>query len=289
MKLEVKNISKVYNKKEVLKNINFELEPGEILALVGRNGSGKTTLLRILIGMLNRDSGEILLNEKSVEDNMDLKGELLYIPDRFDYFKKTKIKNIPSYYSLVYPKFDEKYFFEQLLKNKLDKGKTIKELSKGETVIFSIILAMACNTKFIFLDEPLDGLDVINIDRVFDYLLDAQEKNIALIITSHRLDYLIKISNKIYYLDCKEVSASSDVDLEIYKKYQVVYNDKIPQEILENSNILLLNSIGRVYTILVYDPDNTFENILNKTKLIQYDKIGVTLEDVFLYKNREEK
>ena len=89
MKLTIEKINKKFSKKIVLNNVSFSVTTGEIVALVGRNGSGKTTLLKILSGIYSQDSGEI---EIEGVDNKNIRKQLIYIPDRFDYFKNSKIK-----------------------------------------------------------------------------------------------------------------------------------------------------------------------------------------------------
>ena len=89
MKLTIKNINKKFSIKNVLNNVSFTVNAGEIVALIGRNGSGKTTLLKILSGIYSQDSGEI---EIEGVDNKNIRKQLIYIPDRFDYFKNSKIK-----------------------------------------------------------------------------------------------------------------------------------------------------------------------------------------------------
>ena len=89
MKLAIKNINKKFSKKIVLNNVSFTVSTGEIVALIGRNGSGKTTLLKILSGIYSQDSGKIKIEGV---DNKNIKKQLIYIPDRFDYFKNSKIK-----------------------------------------------------------------------------------------------------------------------------------------------------------------------------------------------------
>ena len=177
MKLTIEKINKKFSKKIVLNNVSFSVSTGEIVALVGRNGSGKTTLLKILSGIYSQDSGKIRIEDV---DNKNIKKQLIYIPDRFDYFKNSKIKKVGEFYKLAYENFDEKYFKTELEKIKLSQTSRVSELSKGQLAIFSLILGISCRTKFIFLDEPLDGIDVINTKMIVDYILDAQSDGIGL-------------------------------------------------------------------------------------------------------------
>ena len=127
MKLAIKNINKKFSKKIVLNNVSFTVSTGEIVALIGRNGSGKTTLLKILSGIYSQDSGKI---EIEGVDNKNIKKQLIYILDRFDYFKNSKIKRVCEFYKLAYENFDEQYFKTELEKIKLSQTSRLSELSK---------------------------------------------------------------------------------------------------------------------------------------------------------------
>lgn len=111
MIVEAININKSFSNSKVLDNVSLELKEGNITGLVGRNGSGKTTLLKILAGIYNADSGKFKIAGNSLNVNPKTIEHIAYLPDRFDYFNYDKIKEIPDYYKIIYPKFDYKFFY----------------------------------------------------------------------------------------------------------------------------------------------------------------------------------
>ena len=284
MKLTIEKINKKFSKKIVLNNVNFSVSTGEIVALVGRNGSGKTTLLKILSGIYSQDSGKIRIEDV---DNKNIKKQLIYIPDRFDYFKNSKIKKVGEFYKLAYENFDEQYFKTELEKIKLSKTSRLSELSKGQLAIFSLILGISCRTKFIFLDEPLDGIDVINTKMIVDYILDAQSDGIGLLISSHQLNSLENISDKVVYLD-DGVGVSEEINKDEYSKYQLVYQDKIPAELRNNPDVRIISNIGRVYVVIMKGSYDATHDIIQDKDLLQYDKLPIVLEDIFLLNSKGE-
>ena len=284
MKLTIEKINKKFSKKIVLNNVNFSVSTGEIVALVGRNGSGKTTLLKILSGIYSQDSGKIRIEDV---DNKNIKKQLIYIPDRFDYFKNSKIKKVGEFYKLAYENFDEKYFKTELEKIKLSKTSRLSELSKGQLAIFSLILGISCRTKFIFLDEPLDGIDVINTKMIVDYILDAQSDGIGLLISSHQLNSLENISDKVVYLD-EGIGVSEEINKDEYSKYQLVYQEKIPDELCRNPNVKIISNIGRVYVVIMRGSYDATYDIIQDKDLLQYDKLPIALEDIFLLNSKGE-
>ena len=284
MKLTIEKINKKFSKKIVLNNVNFSVSTGEIVALVGRNGSGKTTLLKILSGIYSQDSGKIRIEDV---DNKNIKKQLIYIPDRFDYFKNSKIKKVGEFYKLAYENFDEQYFKTELEKIKLSKTSRLSELSKGQLAISSLILGISCRTKFIFLDEPLDGIDVINTKMIVDYILDAQSDGIGLLISSHQLNSLENISDKVVYLD-EGIGVSEEINKDEYSKYQLVYQEKIPDELCRNPNVKIISNIGRVYVVIMRGSYDATYDIIQDKDLLQYDKLPIALEDIFLLNSKGE-
>ena len=284
MKLTIDNINKKFSKKIVLNNVSFTVNTGEIVALVGRNGSGKTTLLKILSGIYSQDSGEIGIEGV---DNKNIKKQLIYIPDRFDYFKNSKIKKVCEFYKLAYENFDEQYFKTELENIKLSQTNRLSELSKGQLTIFSLILGISCRTKFILLDEPLDGIDVINTKVITNYILDAQSDGIGLLISSHQLNALENISDKVVYLD-DGVGVSEEVNKDEYSKYQLVYQEKISEELRRNPDVRIISNIGRVYVVIMRGSYEVTQEIIQDKDLLQYDKLPIALEDIFLLNSKGE-
>lgn len=284
MKLEIKNLSKKFEKKEVLNNINLEVKSGEVVSLVGRNGSGKTTLLKLITGVYQLDTGEITIDGVNIEQN-NLKSNIIYIPDKFDYFKYTKIKNIIKYYALAYDNFDEKFFKKELEKNKISLNKKVTELSKGQTVIFGVILGLACKTNFLLLDEPLDGIDIINIKLIINYIIEAQDSGVGILVSSHQLDYLENISDKIIYIDTTG-KYGKEVDKMAYSKYQLVYEDKIPDEFANLDSVRIVSNIGRVYVVLVRGSFEETIDLIQESTPLQCDELPVLLEDIFIINNK---
>ena len=284
MKLTIKKINKKFSKKIVLKNVSFTVSTGEIVALIGRNGSGKTTLLKILSGIYSQDSGEIGIEGV---DNKNIKKQLIYIPDRFDYFKNSKIKKVCEFYKLAYENFNAQYFKTELEKIKLSETSRLSELSKGQLAIFSLILGISCRTKFIFLDEPLDGIDVINTKMIVDYILDAQSDGVGLLISSHQLNALENISDKVVYLD-DGVGVSEEINKDEYSKYQLVYQEKISEELRRNPDVRIISNIGRVYVVIMKGSYDVTQDIIQNKDLLQYDKLPIALEDIFLLNSKGE-
>lgn len=288
MKFEVVNLSLHIDDKVIYKNINFSVEENGIIGLVGRNGVGKTSFFKTVVGIYNFSEGNVFIDSSSVFDTTELLNNIIYVPDRFDYFNGYSIGKIVKFYKIAYDRFDEVKFYSMLKDIGLSFEKTdkIDSFSKGELTLVSILLAKATNAKIILIDEPFDGVDVINKKKLTKLLLEDEET--IFVVSSHRLEELQRICNKVIYMD-KNESSVIDVENDNYlNKVQVVFKEDIPYVLKNNSKIKIINVIGRVAVFISSEDRRILEQLLDIDEVIQYDFLNIKLEDVFVLKNGED-
>lgn len=283
--MEIKQLSKSINQKEVLTNITFNIKPGSITGLIGRNGAGKTTLLRLMVGILLPNSGDVLLEGKSIYANPEVKKEIMFVPDSPEALKGYSTKEIVKLYKQIYPKFDERYFYELLDRFSLPKTRKVGNYSKGMKALFALVLAFSTRAKYILLDEPTDGLDVIVKKKILRYIIEeVSEQQVSVIISSHRLDELEFMADKIVVIKGGEIESNYDLDemKESYRKLQVVFKDFLPDGL--TGQVKILNQTGRVYTLLVEgDVEAKIAEIEAHDPLL-CEELPVALEDIFVAK-----
>lgn len=280
MIVEAFNINKSFNDKKVLNDVSFSLKKGEITGLVGRNGSGKTTLLKILAGIYNQDSGKFKIAGNSLNINPRTIEKLAYLPDRFDYFNYDKVSDIPDFYKIIYPNFDIEFFNREIKKYKMNPKQSVRDFSKGEKNLLGLITILSTNAEVLLVDEILDGMDIINKRYIIEYLLDAKDKDCAVLASSHELSELSGICDNILYLSKEgKLSLTGQDEKRNLNKLQVVVLDKLPENI-ENKAVIL-SHIGRVYTILLDLEEEALMDILNTAEVVQYDRLDLKIEDYF--------
>ena len=108
MAVEVMSLYKSFGENKVLEDVNFSLEEGKIYALVGRNGSGKTTLLKVMADIFQKDLGKVNVFGKSCAEDKHILENIVYLPDRFDYFDYISVEKMLEYYEVIYPNFMKK-------------------------------------------------------------------------------------------------------------------------------------------------------------------------------------
>lgn len=232
MSLEVKELVKSYGGKLVVDHLSFTLEEPGVYALLGTNGAGKTTSIRMILGMLAKDSGEVLWNGKSMEAmNMNI-GYLaeergLYpkysLMDQLLYFAKLKgVKKDVAKDRIKYwaERLEvEEYLYPQQVKGKKkEKPKLADQLSKGNQQKIQMMAALISEPEILVLDEPLSGLDPVNAELFKSIIREEIAKGKYLIMSSHQMNIIEEFCKDITILDRGKVVLQGDLN-EIKKGY----------------------------------------------------------------------
>ncbi len=189
MGLKVENVHKSYSGKEVVNGISFELDKPGVFGLLGSNGAGKTTTIRMILGILNKDSGIITWNGKEVKrENVNFG----YLPEERGIYPKTKLFDQLMYFAtLKGMKQDEakkaiEYWCKKLeIYDYIDKP--AEQLSKGNQQKVQLIIAIIHNPELLILDEPFSGLDPINTQIIKGIIEELIEKGTYIILSSHQM------------------------------------------------------------------------------------------------------
>lgn len=286
MMLEVKHLYKSFGEKAVLEDVSFDIKSGMISSLIGRNGSGKTTTLKIIARAINKDSGDIFIDGEMVDEKIHLQRNIVYLPDSFDYFKFNKICEIPKYYQIIYNDFDLEFYKNELKNLNINMKDTPKNLSKGNKALLGLITVISTKARFVLLDEILDGVDVLNKKKVIRYILDAASLGRGFLIASHQLNELEGISDEAHYIALDGEMESKDRIDEGVNKYQIVLKELLSED--DSLPFYITGEIGRVYTILTRKDIKEIAEVLGDN-LVQYDKLDLKYEDIFILEEREEE
>ena len=234
MQLTIKNLTKTYGEKEVLKDIDFTFEEGKIYGLIGRNGAGKTTFFNCLNEDVEIDKGEVILSNEYGENKLTTEDigyvistptvpEFLTGKEFLTFFleiNKDKIKEEKSI---------EEYF--DLVKiNKEDQDKLLKEYSHGMKNKMQMLINFIANPKVLLLDEPLTSLDVV-VQEEMKQLLKNMKKGHILIFSTHILEIALDLCDEIVILNNKKLELIEKNHLNTKK-----YKDKIIENLKDEKN-----------------------------------------------------
>lgn len=276
-------LSKMIEGKQILNDVHFELKANEIVGLIGRNGSGKTTLFRTLTGQYLPDKGEIELDGISLLTATQSKSELFYIDEAENFLAPYTLKTINQFYRTAYPNFNQDLFLTLTGSHQLPLHVNYHGLSKGMQGLFNMILAISSNARFLLLDEPFDGLDVIVRKDVIGLLLEhISDNQRTALIASHNLNELENLADRVLLL--KNQTIIKDYRLEEMresaKKIQMVFKTKkIPSLVKEHSRLLTIQ--GRVITAIFEDFNQDLANKIQTLQPVLFEELPLSLEDLF--------
>ncbi|MCI9420255.1 MAG: ATP-binding cassette domain-containing protein [Eubacterium sp.] len=214
MKLEVKDLHKSFDGKEVLKGVHFSVESGRALGLLGRNGAGKTTSIRIIMDIFHADEGEVLLDGKPFAPS---KKQVGYLPEERGMYPKKTVLDQMVYFAKLRG-FDKKKAVENSQKwlRRLQvieyEKRKMDTLSKGNQQKVQLAATLVCNPDIIVLDEPFSGLDPVNSQILKDVIEELIAVGKIVIFSSHQMSYVEEFCEDIAIINQGEVVLSGSLD-----------------------------------------------------------------------------
>lgn len=198
--IEIKNVSKTYNgKKKVLKNVSFDINSGEIFAFIGHNGAGKTTMIKSIIGILDFEEGDILIDGKSIrKEPIECKKIMAYVPDNPDLYENMKAIDFINFICDIYDVSESKRRENTLKYAKMfeieDKlNDDIASFSHGMKQKIALIAALSHDPEILIMDEPFVGLDPKAVYDMKEIMRTMAKDGKTIFFSTHILDVAEKL------------------------------------------------------------------------------------------------
>lgn len=192
--IEVKNVFKKYKRKQVLKDMSFTAEKGQITCLIGINGAGKTTIMKSIMALTPIDRGEILIDGKKI--SKDAYEKITYIPDRLTMLPSYTIAESFEFMADFYQVWNEQRATELLAFFQLEPSEKISSLSKGNTAKVNLLLGLALDVDYILMDEPFSGIDIFSREQIANVFTSHLIENRGVIITTHEINDIEHLIDK---------------------------------------------------------------------------------------------
>jgi ABC-type multidrug transport system, ATPase component len=210
--IRIQDLAFSYGKTPVLDNITTDLEEGKIYGLLGENGVGKTTLLTLLCGLKKPAAGSILTDgihpfdrrTELLENQFYLTDESLAVPKKAEDFAKD--------YGAFWPNYDHTKFLEIMKEFETDSGKKMTQMSAGQLKKTYISFALACGCKYLFMDEPTNGLDIPSKAQFRSAIMKYTSDDSTIVISTHQVRDLENIIDPIIILDRQDVLLNASLE-----------------------------------------------------------------------------
>jgi ABC-2 type transport system ATP-binding protein len=278
--LEVKGLKKRF-KKFHLGPLDFELEQGMIVGLVGANGSGKSTFLRLLMNMLKEDDGEIqFFGKDSSEDQPDYKEKIGYAGELFEAYDFLTIKGIRNLISHWYPSWNEEKFTELVKRYRIDIDEKFSRCSMGTKKKIDFIFALAHDPQILLLDEPTAGVDIVSQGKMKEDLIKFMENGErSIVLATHTVDEINKLCDEIIVMVQGRVTHSYYKD-EIHENWGILWVSHLTDKVKNHPNVIRYEVNP---TQIVTNDVNNVDDVLQAEQITINQSQRLSMEEVLEY------
>lgn len=253
MSIEAKNLTKQFGSVTAVDNLSLTLEEGKIYGLLGRNGAGKTTLLNMLSNRIYPTSGSICINGENAINNDKAQQHLYFMSEKSLYPESMRVKDVLKWTNVFYQgHFDmaEAQRLAQLFA--LDVSKKVKQLSTGYSSIFKIVVALSLQLPYIFLDEPILGLDANHREIFYRELIQSYANSPrSFVISTHLIEEVSTIIEQAIIIKHGKLLCNESVESLLSSGYAVSgVTDKV-EAFAANQTVIGKDTLGGLMTAYI--------------------------------------
>lgn len=205
----LKDVTRCYDRHRGVDDINLDFERGEIIGLVGPNGCGKTTLIKLIMGLLQPDQGDILIDGLAPGQAHHL---IAYLPEKTYLDDNTTMAQAFRLFGQFYADFDEAKARRMLSEFGLSLDQSIRSMSKGMQEKAQLVLVMSRNVPLYILDEPMSGIDPAARQTILDGILENYQPESTLLISTHLISDVEMLFDRVIFLDRGRVLLDKPVE-----------------------------------------------------------------------------
>jgi len=197
--IEVQNISKRFGRKQVLKEVSFTANKGEITCLIGINGVGKTTTLKAIMNLTPINSGKIFIDQEVIQK--DTYEKITFIPDANIMPTWMTIREACDFMKDYYKNWNQQRADDLMRFFKLNETDRITELSKGNTAKVNLMLGLSLDVDYVLMDEPFSGIDIFSREQIAEVFTSHLIEDRGVVITTHEINDIEHLIDKVVLLD----------------------------------------------------------------------------------------
>ena len=276
--LKISHLSKKFGRRVILDDVSFTLEPAKIYGLLGRNGAGKSTLLNLISNRISPTSGSIKLGDQEINTDQTLDKIFLIGEDNL-YYKQVKINQMFDLADGAYGNFDYQNAEQMLKQFELDGNQKFAKLSTGQKTAAKISLALNVDADYIFLDEPVLGLDANHREIFYQELIKSYQKRPrTIVLSTHLIDEIQQLVEHVILIDRHRVLEDADVQDLLDRAYDISGPAKLVDQYTEGLNVLSTTDLGNIRTAHVFDQLPEDRILPDQVQIGHYD-----LQHLFIY------
>jgi len=197
--IEFSNVSKSFGSVQALNQLNLQISQGKIIGLFGPNGAGKSTTMKMIAGLNQPDSGNVLVDGKKPRQN---RARIAYLPEIDHLYGWWTLQQAADFTRSFYADWDDTKYQEMLKFLNLDGEMKLGKISKGQRAKCKLLLTVSRRAPYLLMDEPLSGIDILTREEIINTLIhDFQEGEQTIIISTHEIDEVESLVDEVYFID----------------------------------------------------------------------------------------
>ncbi|WP_377864838.1 ABC transporter ATP-binding protein [Bacillus sp. R86525] len=274
--LEIRNLSKSFGNKVILKNITFNVPSGSIVGFIGDNGAGKSTTFKTVLELISKDSGTVkILGEENINKDAKIKGKIGVVFDAMNLPAHLTIKQLNKVFEKMFESWDRENFYRLVHSFSLPTNEKVGRFSRGMSMKLSIAVALSHNAKLLILDEATGGLDPSSREEVLEELKSFVNKsNGGILLSSHIMSDVEKIASHLIVIKDGEILLNAEKD-KVLDNYAIVDVDEEQLTLINKDIVVVKRNNGSYFNVLVSDVHKLPSGIAHRT--ISIEEISVLL------------
>lgn len=279
--LEIRNISKSFGNKVVLKDVTFNVPSGSIVGFIGDNGAGKSTTFKTILGLISKDRGTVkILGKENLNKHAKIKEEIGVVFDAMNLPAHLTIKQLNKVFKKLFGTWDQDNFYRLVNSFSLPIDKKVNKFSRGMSMKLSVAVALSHNAKLLLLDEATGGLDPSSREELLEELKSFVSKNNGgILLSSHIISDVEKIASHLVIIKNGEILLNEEKN-KVFESYAIANIDEEQLTLLSKDIVVAKRNYGSYFSVLVSDKQKLPNGIVAKT---------ISIEEISVFLTRSEK
>lgn len=285
--IETDNLTKHYGKFQAVRELSLSVSTGTISGFLGQNGAGKSSTIKMLLGMMRPTSGSGRIFDLKIDkpdESIEIRERAAFVSEDKRLYDYMTVEQIIRFTRSFFPRWRTDLERRILKEFGLPLDRKVKKLSKGMRTQTALLLAFCRNAELLILDEPTEGLDPVNIEKVLEMLVGFAAEGTTIFFSSHQIAEVEQIAEHVFIIDKGRLLVDAPLDemKEEYKRINLVFDNPITTPAFALDGVEQVRVDGRTVSVFASRNADRIVNHARALRATSIDVLPVSLKEIFL-------